>query len=100
MKRTAESKAEACRIVVREHPGLEIKEWADILKREFGIVMDPKMTQNYFATAKAKVAAEPASPAHTETGKPNDQAAVNQLLEAANKLGWDRVKKITDAISG
>jgi hypothetical protein len=58
--------------------------------------MEPKQAYNYFADAKKKVGTAEQAPVAPQ----NDQAAVDQLLDVARKLGWDRVRKITDAITG
>lgn len=102
-KRTADSRAEACRIIVREHPGLEAAAYIDILKEEFGMTADRNVLHNAFYSARNQIAEERQAPKAGESpdspgAKATEQSAAEKLIRAAKELGLEEANRILKAI--
>lgn len=98
-KRTAETKAEAYRIIVREHPNVSAPEFM-LLAKDFGLTLTKENVHNALSVARAQVAKEPkAAPAPTANKLAVPQeSAMERLIKAAKEVGLDEANRIIKAI--
>jgi hypothetical protein len=96
---------EAARRVLEQTPGASAGELSRAVKEQFALNLSPKMasTYKYHIQKKAKSAKRRAissnAGAASVGGSQIDQAAgVDDLLSAAQKLGWQRVKEVVDLV--
>jgi hypothetical protein len=99
-----QTKLGAARVVMRSTPTATAPEMARSVKEQFGFDLTPKMAANYRYTAlkemggrRGRRGAVAASAARTTTPR-NEQAGIDDLLQAAQKLGWQRVKEVVDSV--
>ena len=98
------NKMEAARRVLEQTPGATAGELSRAVKVQFGLNLNPKMASTYkYNIQKKTKSAGKSSPIRSEAGVAgaghSDQAAgVDDLLRAAQKLGWHRVKEVVDLV--
>jgi hypothetical protein len=108
----AQNKLGAVRTVMERSPTAGAGEIRSAVKEEFNIELSPKMASNYRYMVlkergkagrgtKPKAAATTAAPAAAPArARAYDQSGLDDLLQAASKLGWRRVKQVVDDIIG
>jgi hypothetical protein len=94
---------EAARRVLQATPAATAGEISRAVKKEYGLNLSPKTasTYKYYIQKKSKSAGR-RSPARSTAGSTStgggQAAGVNDLLSAAQKLGWRRVKEVVDLV--
>jgi hypothetical protein len=100
---------EAVRMILGRTPEATGSQIAKAAMEEFGIEISGKKASAYKSMLKSrrkaarKRAPSPAAPAPAPVAAPvakarDEQGGVNDLLSAAQKLGWKRVKQIVDQV--
>ena len=100
------NKMEAARRVLQQTPGATAGELSRAVKEQFSLNLTPKMasTYKYHIQKKSKSAgkrnAMPSNAGVAGTGgsQSAQAAGVDDLLRAAQKLGWQRVKEVVDLV--
>jgi heme oxygenase len=99
------NKMEAARRVLEVTPGATAGELSRAVRKQFGLNLNPKMasTYKYHIQKKAKSAKHSAirgdlGVAGTGGSQTAQAAGVDDLLQAAQKLGWHRVKEVVDLV--
>jgi hypothetical protein len=104
----------AARQVLERNPAASAAEISAALRTEFGMDLSPKAASSYRYSILKKqggrrrrrrreAAGASASTAsvRNDTGHGGDeQGGINDLLRAAQKLGWRRVKEVVDGVLG
>jgi hypothetical protein len=110
-----ESKIEAARQLLARNPNVTASELSQAMKAEFGMDISPDVASTYRYTILKKqgkkprrrqrkrrapaAAVVPTAVAQNDGGG-SEQGGLNDLLSAAGKLGWKRVKEIVDRVIG
>jgi hypothetical protein len=100
------NKMEAARRVLGQTPGATAGELSRAVREQFGLNLNPKMasTYKYHIQKKTKYVGmgsptgSNASIAGTGGSQAAQAAGVDDLLSAAQKLGWRRVKEVVDLV--
>jgi hypothetical protein len=96
---------EAARRVLQATPTATAGEISRAVKKEYGLNLSPKTasTYKYYIQKKSKSAGT-RSPVRSTAGssdiggRTSQAAGVDDLLRAAQKLGWRRVKEVVDLV--
>jgi hypothetical protein len=100
------NKMEAARRVLEQTPRATAGELSRAVREQFGLNLNPKMasTYKYHIQKKTKSAGKRSAirsnPSVADTGSSQtaQAAGVDDLLRAAQKLGWQRVKEVVDLV--
>jgi hypothetical protein len=104
-----ESKMDGARQLLERNPKITAAELSSSMKSEFGMDLDPRSASSYrysiikkrgkiTRSRKATVAPVARERLSVISGRSNDEGGLDDLLRAAQKLGWKRVKEVVDGI--
>jgi hypothetical protein len=97
-----QSKMGAVRVVLSANPNATAKEISEALKSQYGMDLDANAAGSYrYQILKAQGLRGQKARRRGRVGQGQavaDQSGIDDLLRAAEKLGWQRVKELVDKI--
>jgi hypothetical protein len=103
-----ESKMDGVRILLNRNPKMKAAEIAEAMKTEFDMDMNQATAASYRYSilkktkkqkrAAARAAGSQAAPVALSEPSIDEAGALDDLLRAAGKVGWRRIKEVVDLV--